>query len=181
MKNPIRKFIMRLRGEPDLDRLRAAGLRVGKNFSMGQECILDVSHCWLIEIGDNVTLAPRVHILAHDASMKRALNYARIGRVTIGCNTFIGAGAILLPNIRIGSNCIVGAGSVVTRDLPDGSVAAGNPARVLCATAAYLEKQKEQMKTRPVYGEELTTRQNISAERKQEMLRALEDGIGFVE
>ena len=173
MKNPIRKFIMRLRGEPDLDRLRAAGLRVGKNFSMGQECILDVSHCWLIEIGDNVTLAPRVHILAHDASMKRALNYARIGRVTIGCNTFIGAGAILLPNIRIGSG--------VTRDLPDGSVAAGNPARVLCATAAYLEKQKEQMKTRPVYGEEWTTRQNISAERKQEMLRALEDGIGFVE
>ena len=37
------------------------------------------------------------------------------------------------------------------------------------------------MKTRPVYGEEWTTRQNISAERKQEMLRALEDGIGFVE
>lgn len=172
---------MRLRGEPDLERLQAAGLRVGKNFSMGQECILDISHCWLIEIGDNVTLAPRVHILAHDASIKRALNYARIGRVIIGDNTFIGAGTILLPNIRIGSNCIVGAGSVVTKDLPDGTVAAGNPAKALCTTATYLEKQKERMRTRPVYGEEWTTRQNISPERKQEMIRALEDGIGFVE
>lgn len=172
---------MRLRGEPDLKRLRAAGLRVGKNFSMGQECILDVSHCWLIEIGDNVTLAPRVHVLAHDASTKRALNYAKIGRVTIGDNTFIGAGSIILPNTRIGSNCVVGAGSVVAKDLPDGTVAAGNPARVLCATAEYLEKQKKRMQTRPVYGEEWTTRRNISPERKLEMVQALEDGIGFVE
>lgn len=181
MKKWIRKWIFRLRGEPDLDKLIAGGLRVGTHFSMGEACILDVSHCWLIEIGDHVTLAPRVHILAHDASTKRALNYTKIGRVRIGDNTFIGAGSIVLPNTKIGSNCIIGAGSVVTRDLPDGTVAAGNPAKVLCTTEEYLEKQKELMKSRPVYDESWTTRQNVSAQRKEEMKHALEDGIGFVE
>ena len=52
------------------------------------------------------------------------------GCVLVGEYTFIGAGAVILPRIKIGRNVIVGAGSVVTRDIPDGCVAYGNPARV---------------------------------------------------
>ena len=48
------------------------------------ECIIDPGHCWLISVGDRVTLAPRVHILAHDASLKETLGYTKIGRVKIG-------------------------------------------------------------------------------------------------
>lgn len=68
------------------------GLAIGKNAAIMGEVILDPGHCWLIEIGDNVTIAPRVHILAHDASTRREHGYAKIGRVTIGNNVFIGAG-----------------------------------------------------------------------------------------
>ena len=52
------------------------------------------------------------------------------GCVSVGEYSFIGAGAVILPRINIGKNTIVGAGAVVTRDIPDGKVAYGNPARV---------------------------------------------------
>lgn len=51
--------------------------------------------------------------------------------VTIGRGTFIGTHTVILPNVRIGRGCVIGAGSVVTQDVPDYSVAAGSPARVI--------------------------------------------------
>jgi sugar O-acyltransferase (sialic acid O-acetyltransferase NeuD family) len=53
------------------------------------------------------------------------------GFVSVGVGTFIGAGAVILPKIKIGKNVFIGAGAVVTRDLADGLVVFGNPARVL--------------------------------------------------
>ncbi|WP_300799156.1 DapH/DapD/GlmU-related protein [uncultured Alistipes sp.] len=46
-------------------------------------------------------------------------------------NAWIGAGALILPGVTVGEHAIVGAGSVVTRDVPDGMIVAGNPARVI--------------------------------------------------
>lgn len=174
-------FRRKLMGEPSLKKLKKAGLKVGENFSMQRGCIIDRSHCWLITIGDNVTLAPRVHILAHDASTKRHLNYAKIGLVNIGNKTFIGAGSIILPNVSIGNNCIIGAGSIVTKNIPDNSVAVGNPAKVICTTEEYLEKQRKLMEERPVYDSKWTIRENVTDAMKAEMIEALKDGIGFVE
>jgi maltose O-acetyltransferase len=57
------------------------------------------------------------------------LNYTKIGLVKIGDNVFIGAGSIILPNVKIGNNVIIGAGSIVTKDVPDNSLVAGNPAK----------------------------------------------------
>ena len=51
--------------------------------------------------------------------------------VPAGENVWVGAGCIILPGTTIGSNSIVAAGAVVTKDIPDGSLAAGVPARVL--------------------------------------------------
>jgi len=59
------------------------GLVVGKNFNMLDEVIIDGSHCWHITIGDDVTLAPRVYIFAHDASTRVFLNCTRIGKVEV--------------------------------------------------------------------------------------------------
>jgi maltose O-acetyltransferase len=164
----------------DLDKLIELGLKVGKNFNMRKDCIIDPSHCFLITIGDNVTFAPRVHILAHDASTKMYLGYTKIGLVSIGSKVFIGAGSIVLPNVKIGDNCIIGSGSVVTKDIPDNSVAVGSPARVICSTDEYINKNKDLMKTRPVYDSSYVIT-NITDEMKEKMINDLKSGIGFIE
>jgi acetyltransferase EpsM len=53
------------------------------------------------------------------------------GFVKIGDCTLVGSGAVILPEINIGSNCLVGAGAVVAKNLPDNSVVAGNPAKII--------------------------------------------------
>lgn len=55
----------------------------------------------------------------------------RTAPVVIGNNVWIGGGAILLPGITIGDNVVIGAGSVVTKDIPDNTVAYGDPCRVI--------------------------------------------------
>lgn len=181
IKNALKNILFRLRGEYTLEALFDKGLRVGKNFSAQHGYDLDPSHCWLITIGDDVTLAPRVQIIAHDASTCKSLGYAKIGRVNIGNRVFIGAGSIILPNVTIGDDVIIGAGSVVTHSIPSNSVCGGNPARIICTMDSYLEKHKEQMKSRPVYSAAYTLRDNVSNTKKQEQRNALADGIGYVE
>ena len=79
----IKELVYRLRGEYTTERLISMGMKVGKNFGRLNGVILDPSHCWLLEIGDDVNLGPRVHILCHDASTKIYLNYTKIGKVKI--------------------------------------------------------------------------------------------------
>ena len=70
-----------------------------------------------VRIGDFVEISPRATLL---------------GATNIGNETSIGAGAIILPNIRkIGNNCIIGAGALVTKDLPDNVMAYGVPAKIV--------------------------------------------------
>lgn len=177
----IIKFIKKIFGYSYLDELKSHGLTVGENFSMQDQCIIDISHCWLINIGDNVTLAPRVYILAHDASTKRELGYAKIGRVTIGNNVFIGANSLILPNVTIGDNVIIGAGSVVTKDIPKNSVAIGNPAKVRYYYDEYINKMQKGLSEKPKYDSTYTLRGNITLSKKEQMKDELVDTIGFVE
>ncbi len=179
--NLIKEFVYRIRGEYTTERLIKMGMTVGENFGRLNGVILDPSHCWLIEIGNNVTLAPRVHVLCHDASTKRFLNYTKIGRVTIGDNVFVGAESVILPGVTIGNNVIVGANSTVTHDVPDNSVVAGSPAKFLCTLDEYLEKESVRMKLSPCYGEDYTLRQNVPMELKKRQKEELEGKIGYIE
>lgn len=74
-----RRIINKLRGNMDVESLVKKGLTIGENVFINFGCIIDESFCWLIEIGNNVTLAPNVHILAHDASTKKELGYTKLG------------------------------------------------------------------------------------------------------
>lgn len=56
------------------------------------------------------------------------------GNVTIGENTLIGMGSIVVPGITIGKNCLISAGSVVTKNIKDGMIVRGNPARIISQT-----------------------------------------------
>ncbi len=175
----IRKHLLHIDDRSQLEIAISNGLKVGQQFQVEDKCIIDPSHCWLIEIGDRVTLAPRVYILAHDASTKRTLGYTVIGRVTIGNDVFVGAGTIILPNTHIGNNVVIGAGSVVSRSIPDNSVAVGNPARVIGTFDDYVSKRKSEMANAGVFDESYTIHQ-ISDEKKEEMKRKLAHSIGFV-
>ena len=177
----IKELLYRIRGEYTTEKLISMGMKVGKNFGRLNGVILDPSHCWLIEIGDNVTMAPRVHILCHDASTKKFINYTKIGRVTIGNNVFIGAETVVLPGVTIGNNVIIGANSTVTHDIPDNSVVVGSPARVLCSLDEYIEKEKKRMEISPVFGEEYTLRKAVSLEKCLEQKEKLDGKIGYID
>lgn len=176
MKRFLRRIVDRIHGEQSIEKLVKRGLVVGKDFKRMGGVIIDPSHCWHIKIGNNVTLAPRVHILAHDASTWVFLRYTRVSNVTIGDNVFIGAGSIVLPGVSIGNNVVIGAGSVVSRDIPDGSVAVGNPARVVKSIDDYLKREKERLKDNNVFGDEYTLRNpNFGEVERVKMLQAVEE------
>lgn len=107
-------------------------IRVGKNFSANYNCvILDVGE---VTIGDNVMFAPNVAVYTaghpiHPAARSTGYEYGI--PISIGDNVWVGGNVVILPGVRVGSNTVIGAGSVVTRDVPDWTVAAGNPCRVI--------------------------------------------------
>lgn len=169
----------KIRGTINLPKLVKDGLIIGENFNVQEGAIIDPGHCWLIEIGDNVTLAPRVHILAHDASMKKSLGYTKIAKVSIGNNVFLGASVIILPGVRIDDNTIVGAGSVVTHSLLGGGVFVGNPAKKLYSYEEWILKEKESMKNSILYDESYKI-DKISKDNKEKMKRDLEYKSGYI-
>lgn len=162
-----------------VERLTKKGLILGENVSIQNDVSIDVSHCHLITIGSNVTLAPRVIILAHDASTKRIIGYTKIGNVSIGDYSFIGAGSIILPNVKIGNHVIIGAGSVVTKDIPDNSVAAGNPAKVIMTYDEYKKKNEKFLKNSNKYDSSYHSK-NLNNNQKEEMRKKLEGKIGYI-
>lgn len=107
-------------------------IEVGKNFFANYNCtILDVAK---VKIGDNCQIAPNVAIYTaghpvHPDTRNTIYEYGI--EVTIGDDVWIGGNSVIFPGVHIGSNVVIGAGSVVTKDVPDWSIAAGNPCRVI--------------------------------------------------
>lgn len=107
-------------------------IEVGKNFFANYNCtILDVAR---VVIGDNCQFAPNVSIYTaghplHPDTRNTLYEYGI--EVMIGDNVWVGGNTVICPGVHIGSNSVIGAGSVVTKDIPDWSVAAGNPCKVI--------------------------------------------------
>ncbi|MFL5285865.1 MAG: sugar O-acetyltransferase [Rhodopila sp.] len=109
----------------------------GSNISLGARVFLNFNCVILdvvsVSIGDGTQIGPAVQIYAADHPRDPAVRRSGLefGRpVRIGCNVWIGGGAIILPGLTIGDDALIGAGSVVTRDVPAGTTVAGNPARL---------------------------------------------------
>ncbi|MEL1244661.1 acyltransferase [Flavobacterium sp. DGU11] len=149
----VLKRLLGLDEQHVIKKLKEKGLTVGDNFIMQQGCIIDGSHCFHITIGNDVCLAPNVHILAHDASTWWFLEHTRIMNTTIGNRVFIGTGSIIMPGVTLGNDVIIGAGSVVTKDVPDNCIYAGNPARFLSSTNEYITREKAKMNSENTFDE----------------------------
>ncbi|MEG5041455.1 MULTISPECIES: acyltransferase [unclassified Microcoleus] len=109
-------------------------------YALGSNCSILPSTVFTdpayVRIGNNVHFSSCT-LIGHDGSiamLNRAYNVKldSVGKIDIGDNVFIGYGAIVLPNVTISSNAIVGAGAVVTKDVAEGDVVAGLPARPIC-------------------------------------------------
>ncbi len=120
----------------------------GDNIYFGNNCEVNMNCTFLddneIRIGDNALIAPNVQIYTafHPTRAAERLGspkadgtfefcITQTAPVTIGDHVWIGGGAIILPGVTIGNNVVIGAGSVVTKDIPDNTVAYGNPCRVV--------------------------------------------------
>lgn len=103
----------------------------------------------LVKIGNNVKIATEVLFIEHDVvSEMLNIKYNKrefkeyLGTIEIGDNSFIGARSIIMYNTKIGKNCIIGSGSIVTKDIPDNSIAVGNPAKVIGNVSRIEEKMR---------------------------------------
>jgi acetyltransferase-like isoleucine patch superfamily enzyme len=131
----------KVENERRIGRLREQGIRIGR------DCIIFTpefsTEPYLVEIGDRVVVAGGTQFLTHDGSVhllrpRRPLAQ-HFGKITVGDNTFIGQNCLILPGVRIGSDCLIAAGSVVRSSIPDNSVAAGNPARIIGRSSLFIE------------------------------------------
>ncbi len=109
-------------------------IEIGKEFFANHNLvILDGGK---VTFGDHVFIAPNCgfHTAGHPIDAERrnqGLEYAY--PITVGDNVWIGAGVQVMPGVTIGSDVVIGGGSVVVKDIPDHSVAVGNPCRVIRA------------------------------------------------
>ena len=157
-----------------IKQLRKKGAVIGEDVHL-LSSLIDCNTACLVEIGNHVTIT-NATIYAHDASTKLHLGYTKIAKTTIGDYVFIGAGSIVLPGVTIGNNVIVGAGSVVRDNIPDNSVVMGNPARIVCTTDKYIEKNKERMRTSFVYNKPVS---EMSMEERIKMRETLCEKAGY--
>lgn len=129
------------------------------------------SEPYLITIGKHVTISSEVNFVTHDGAtwcFRETDEYKGIfkyGKIFVGDNCFIGMRSIILPGVKIGNNCIVAAGAVVTKDVPDGCIVGGVPARIIESSDSYAEKIKKSMPTYDL--------QNYKKNKKEELLKII--------
>lgn len=105
-------------------------IRIGKNVFINTACVF--TDLGGITIDDDVLIAPRVNIITVNHPANPDLRRGVIlSPVHIKQGAWIGAGATILAGVTVGKNAIVGAGAVVAKDVPDGTVVVGNPARII--------------------------------------------------
>lgn len=156
------------------------GMEIGDGCSISADVEFEEAWASHIKLGREVTVARGARFVSHDACMWRALGASRVGVIEIGDRAFIGAFSIIMPNVRIGCDAVIGAGSVVTRDIPDGAVAAGNPARPLTTTNELRRKTLQKLENSPCFSEEYRLKRGGTVDMRKAMLRQMPKGECFI-
>ena len=126
---------------------RSLGVRMGENVHFyNMTAGMFGTEPWLITLGNNVYITSECQFITHDGGtliLRREVPDLELtAPIYIGNDVYIGLRTIILPGVSIGNRCIIAAGSVVSKSIPDNSVEAGVPARVIKTTDQYLEKAK---------------------------------------
>ena len=128
------------------------GMKAGKGITVMGNVDFG-SEPYLIELEDNVRISCNVTFVTHDGgtwAFRDLPEYAGVfkyGRIKVGERSFVGCNSTIMPGVTIGKRCVIGAGSVVTKDVPDGSVVAGVPAKVIMTTDQYAQKCRQNLRS----------------------------------
>lgn len=100
---------------------------IEKNVTVCKNCFIDYSGG--LEIGSNCMFSQGTKIFTHEHKLGNKLEFSKL---VIGDNAWLGTNVIILPSVsKIGDNAVIGAGSVVTKNIPENTVFAGNPAKII--------------------------------------------------
>ncbi|TSD54710.1 acyltransferase [Variovorax sp. KBS0712] len=124
--------IKKISNESKFYRYRSLRIGAGTQFALDN---LDGIAPQLIKIGRDCVLAPKCVVLTHDACLLPTTGKYIFDGVEIGDRVFVGYGAVIMPGVKIGDDVIVGSNAVVTKDIPNGAVVVGAPARIVGTTA----------------------------------------------
>ncbi len=141
--------------------------------NIGEHCLISTrywsSEPYLITIGNNVQVTDNVSFHTHGGGhcvRREHPDFDAFGKILIEDWAYIGSWSHIMPGVTIGEGALVAAGSVVTKSVPPKTVVGGNPARIICTTEEYYERNKVNS-----IGRRLTKRE------KRELLNSLSDDI----
>lgn len=135
-----RELLERLVGSLGTDAVIKPPLYIdyGENLHLGDRVFINYNLVALdvaeIRIGDDCQIGPNVQLLTPTHPIEPEIRKARLEAarpIIIEDNVWLGGGVIVCPGVRIGRNSVIGAGAVVTKNIPENSIAVGNPAKVI--------------------------------------------------
>lgn len=127
---------------------RMLGVKMGENCEiLGNPRSIFGSEPWLVKIGNHVRITSGVSFITHEGALwcirnkdSKYRNFDKFDPIIVGDNVFIGLNSIIMPGVHIGSDVIIGANSVVTKDVKDGQIVAGAPAKQISTLERFMER-----------------------------------------
>lgn len=152
--------------------VRKLGVRVGNNCQILCNPLQAFgTEPWLIKLGNHVDVTYGVKFLTHEGGIwcargvdNKYKNMDCFKPIIVGDNVMIGMDSIIMPGVKIGNNVIIGAHSVVNKDIPDGKVYAGIPAKEISTVDKFLNKLETA---------ELFETKNMNSTQKRKVLKEI--------
>ena len=146
IKKIIKHFLARINKKLFL---RFIGLNYGEDIHIyGNPMHMFGSEPWCITLGNHIHITDGVRFVTHDGGtlvFRHLVPDLEITKpIRVGDYVYFGTGSMVMPGVTIGNYCVIAAGAIVTKDVPDNSVVAGVPARVIKSADEYLEKLKKE-------------------------------------
>lgn len=151
---------------------RKLGVTIGEKCQiLADPSVAFGSEPWLITIGNHVDITLGVEFLNHEGGIwcargidKKYEELDCFAPITVGDNVMIGVHSLIMPGVHIGNNVIIGGYSVVTKDIPDGTIVAGSPAKPISTVERFMGRLEQR---------ELTPTKYMSQEEKKQYLKNL--------